>query len=356
MPYKAVVRKNTATLTGWDRKTNSIVYDEPRFPTPYFRSRGSNPPYYWQSVRAEGLNSYSSPSHILPNGSVAYQIAPGSATYAKAYDRYQKAAGERASLLISLVQWEQSASMIAQRAGNIISIVRNIKRDPAKFLRKVGVKPKKKDKTTTPYEAWLEYTFGWSPLVGDIGAAVNVMQGEGIPPTRIRGTASTTVPIDYDSVHEPYRDIMKGMQHGTVSLSSRVVHVNPNLRLANSLGFTNPAHVAWDVVPFSFVIDWFLPVGKFLQSFDSFVGIELDQHSQTFSHSTECYSRGAWQPGPGINGMIRCDALYRNIDQPTRPGLFDRVRVPTPSLWLALTSISLVRTSLSSLLDQPKRR
>lgn len=349
MPYKVVVRNNTSTISGWFRKDNSIVYGEPRFPTPYLRSEGTNPPYYWQSVRANGLNSYSGPSDMLPRGTIAALLMPGTSTYAKAYDRYQKSAGERASLLISLVQWEQSASMIAKRAADLVSIVRNIKRDPLLFLRKVGVRPSRRGKEPTPYEAWLEFTFGWAPLLGDIGSAVGVMQGEGLPPSRIRGTASTSNPINYDSKAEPYRDIVIGTQHGKVSLSSRVVTVNPNLRLANSLGFTNPAHVAWDLVPFSFVVDWFLPVGKFLQSFDSFVGIELDQHSQTFSHTTDCYSRGAWQAGPGIAGMIKCNALYRNISPPVRPGLSDRIRVPTPSLWLAATSISLARTSIASL-------
>lgn len=349
MPYKPGRRIDTSTSTGWYSKHNSVTFGEPRFPTPYLITKGSHPNYYWQSVRAQGLAGYSGPSDVQPGGSIAYQLYPGRAAYAQAYDRYQKSAGERASLLISLVQYEQAASMIAKRAGDLISIVRNIKKDPLLFLRKVGVRPSKRGKEPTPYEAWLEYTFGWVPLISDIGAAVNVMQGAGLPPERIRGSAHVSSGIDYDSVQEPYRDIIQGMGHGSVSLSSRVVSVNPNLRLANSLGFTNPAHVAWDLVPFSFVVDWFLPVGKFLQSFDSFVGIELDQHCQSFHVSVDCYSRGAWQPGIGVAGMISVRFSHRNIQPPTRPGLLDRIKVPTPSLWLAATSISLARSSIASL-------
>jgi hypothetical protein len=41
-----------------------------------------------------------------------------------------------------------------------------------------------------------------------------------------------------------------------------------------SLGITNPLLVAWELVPFSFVVDWFLPIGNYLESLDSLLGYE----------------------------------------------------------------------------------
>jgi hypothetical protein len=37
------------------------------------------------------------------------------------------------------------------------------------------------------------------------------------------------------------------------------------LNTANIFGLTNPLTVAWELVPFSFVADWFLPIGQALQ-------------------------------------------------------------------------------------------
>lgn len=49
---------------------------------------------------------------------------------------------------------------------------------------------------------------------------------------------------------------------------------NSSVKSLVQLGLTNPAEVAWEVVPFSFVIDWFIPVGNFLSSLDSLVGVQ----------------------------------------------------------------------------------
>jgi hypothetical protein len=46
-----------------------------------------------------------------------------------------------------------------------------------------------------------------------------------------------------------------------------MVRVRPDMRFAEpaALGFTNPLVVAWEVVPWSFVVDWFIPVGRYLE-------------------------------------------------------------------------------------------
>lgn len=42
-----------------------------------------------------------------------------------------------------------------------------------------------------------------------------------------------------------------------------------------SLGVTNPALVAWELVPFSFVVDWALPIGSYLETIDASTGIKF---------------------------------------------------------------------------------
>ena len=52
---------------------------------------------------------------------------------------------------------------------------------------------------------------------------------------------------------------------------------NQNAYLANRVGMINPATVAWELVPFSFAIDWFLPVTSFLDSYTDQVGWSVDR-------------------------------------------------------------------------------
>jgi hypothetical protein len=48
---------------------------------------------------------------------------------------------------------------------------------------------------------------------------------------------------------------------------------NPQLATINSLGLTNPIAVAWELVPFSFAVDWFLPVGNTLSALTAGQGL-----------------------------------------------------------------------------------
>lgn len=49
--------------------------------------------------------------------------------------------------------------------------------------------------------------------------------------------------------------------------------VNPNESLMQSLGLVNPLSVAWDLVPWSFVIDWFTGIGTFLGGLTDMYGL-----------------------------------------------------------------------------------
>jgi hypothetical protein len=47
-----------------------------------------------------------------------------------------------------------------------------------------------------------------------------------------------------------------------------------SLKQLSQLGITNPALLVWELIPYSFVIDWLIPVGDFLSSLDALVGVE----------------------------------------------------------------------------------
>jgi len=39
------------------------------------------------------------------------------------------------------------------------------------------------------------------------------------------------------------------------------------------MGLINPAEVAWELTPWSFVVDWFIPVGNFLEALTARAGV-----------------------------------------------------------------------------------
>jgi hypothetical protein len=180
-----------------------------------------------------------------------------------------------AAAAVTLAEWTQSHNMIVKRATQLLNVAKSVKALRSGNVRHLeafstgipkGFRPKSRDSANL----WLEYHFGWTPLMQDIYDAVQVLSA--IPPALgIRATGRWLEPIDSTSGVNPiYRRL--GSYECKTLVGGEVYVSNPNLALANQLGLINPATVAWELVPFSFLVDWFLPVGKFLDSFSSLLG------------------------------------------------------------------------------------
>lgn len=356
MPYYTVQRNRSEGLVS-DVQIASISYDEKRRPLPYYRAQ-SKAAGTWIGV--DGYVAGGAPNGDVPFGNVMRNISPGSSTYAVAYDRLMKKIGEKASVALTLHDREKSLQMIIARGKQILGVIDHIRK--GKILYGPNLRPRKDkrtgkkklvDGTQTLADTWLEYTFGWVPLIQDIHAAIDVMQSA--PPwERVRGSARVSYPIYFSQVEneaDPYDSGMKatGVAYGGVSLSCQVVVSNPDLYLANQLGLVNPAGVVWDAIPFSFVVDWFLPVNKFLMSMSQTWGLELkDCSTSLVGHAVaEMFWRGS--PSSVQSGLSEAHLISRTIGSFAVPGLLDRLHVPSQSLWLAATTISLVRQQLNQL-------
>lgn len=70
--------------------------------------------------------------------------------------------------------------------------------------------------------------------------------------------------MGYPTVDSEYYQNAQGVLHMKVNITARSQMATYNAILAQVLGMNVPLHIAWDLVPFSFVADWFLPVGKLI--------------------------------------------------------------------------------------------
>ena len=64
--------------------------------------------------------------------------------------------------------------------------------------------------------------------------------------------------------------------------------VNPVLAAMQKLGVANPASLAWELLPYSFVVDWFLPIGQYLNSWTADLGLSFIGGSQTVIRRLDC--------------------------------------------------------------------
>jgi len=123
---------------------------------------------------------------------------------------------------------------------------------------------------------WLEYTFGWTPFVQDIYGSAELLASHALGElyherafASAKGRKSRLV----------YQDI-----YGQFKLMNEEIKVRKvvNYRLdsyaraaLSSTGMNNPALLAWELLPYSFVVDWFLPVSNYLKKLYVYDGFEF---------------------------------------------------------------------------------
>lgn len=188
--------------------------------------------------------------------------------------------GEDAQLGASLGEWRQAHHMIATRSFQILEIIRLLRRgNVTAAARRLGIRYKGKEHIRDLSSLWLEWHYGWAPLVQDIGNSVDTLQSPLSCGDSLRAVGRASGLFYY---HWPAPSIYSGTWSSHCRISATIVVSNKNLFLANKLGFVNPASIVWELVPFSFVVDWFVNVGDFLNSYTDFVGLTLKDPCTTY--------------------------------------------------------------------------
>lgn len=319
----------------------------PRVPLPYVRERTSASDF-WSWVNVSNAVS----------GHLVHDHARLSA---KAYDKVWSKAKDTASNLVNLAEMGQSMAMLSNRTLQAAEIFRNIRqknlagavlalrmRDDDGFER-----IRRRDRARKSGDLWLEVQFGWKPIALDIKKSMDILERE-FDTARLRGVSeswrSNSKPFEGAVGQRDFRNA--GSSNLKVAASGRVVPTNPNLLLANQLGLVNPALVAWDLVPFSFIVDWFIPVSKYVESYTNDYGCSLRDTSSSWGCKADVISDWVYHdPTYGLiverQDTARTFSYHRSQSFPPRPGLFDRMRIPEPTIWHALTSASLLAQELS---------
>lgn len=131
-------------------------------------------------------------------------------------------------------------------------------RPPRNFLKAM-------ERTTSDVgNTWLAIQYGMKPLLGSIFESVNLYNTRMAERRRAIVKVSTRVRDWYDGSASPLNWTCKGPFIGRIHITYEMEEQFP-LPLMTELGFHDPATIAWELIPASFVADWFLPVGQYLE-------------------------------------------------------------------------------------------
>lgn len=196
----------------------------------------------------------------------------------------QKLKGDSSQLMTAALEWNSSLRMVSSRSLQLWSAYRALRNwDLPRVARTLGMDPKfttakieRMRRLQRPTEAWLEYWMGWAPAVNDIYNAVNVIQS---PYSRQHARAV----VSWGDQSITKSGSTSSTLYTTKVVQSKCSYVlyancsvsNPNLLMADQLGLINPIQTAWELVPFSFIVDWFTNVGQVLGNLNRFAGLTL---------------------------------------------------------------------------------
>jgi hypothetical protein len=194
-------------------------------------------------------------------------------------DLLGKVADQKVNLAVALAEGRKTADMILGSAKRISNAYRAFRRGNFREVAKqLDITPSRVHKN------WLAYKYGWMPILMDVkGGAEALAQHHVGRPLRfsVKGTRSASfergeiVPVPIYGAQGTKNRVLTLTGGVTVRGYMYLEITNPNTSTLQQLGLTNPALVAWELVPFSFVFDWFISVGDYLKGLTALHGVAV---------------------------------------------------------------------------------
>lgn len=175
------------------------------------------------------------------------------------------ARGHDFNLAVNVAQGKQTVNLVVNSLNSIGRALLDARRGNfISAISRFGLTPKGKTKFSTKdvSSRWLELQYGWLPMLGDCYEAAKAYeQSSSSRSQRIRATSGGTFLFEGSQSAPNYISVGTGLKRYSI-----LAELSENLSLSRGLGLTDPLSVAWEVIPYSFVIDWFLPIGLYLEN------------------------------------------------------------------------------------------
>lgn len=240
--------------------------------------------------------------------------------------------GHNFNLGIAVGEGKRTVSMVRDTLGRLgltaLDLRRGNFKDAANRLSVGGTGFKnnfRKAKLEDVSNAWLELQYGWRPLINDCYEAAKAFEKGSSSERKMvyMGRAgdqiqfnSAWIPSRYDAQHLVKRRVY------LVAELSEDFDFSPR----RALGLEDPSLVAWELVPWSFVVDWFVPIGTYLGNLQNMPRLK-GRYRRTIRYRGKCeaviknipYNHdydGAWAKGEYNYISRTCDPSVLEVIPP----------------------------------------
>ena len=181
--------------------------------------------------------------------------------------------GSDFDLSLFLGTGHQTLDLIATSATKIAHAIKNVKRGNITGAiadlvghggtgRNPSVRSARKSASSdqTAASNWLELQYGWLPLLNDVHEGAKLLAHQLNTPAR--QTYRVRRKIEYVPAMNSSGYLVETAK--AFSQGQIVARISENPSVVQMSGLLNPENLAWELLPWSFVADWFIPIGDYL--------------------------------------------------------------------------------------------
>lgn len=204
-----------------------------------------------------------------------------------------KLKNQQVDLAMALATRRSTTDLLASNAAKLAKAWGQARqRNFAGAAKTLGIRSSVRPGTKSVSSGWLQLQFGWMPLMSDIYGAyqeLSTVQPKAGQLVVLRVSDREAGSTQTKSNYYPYGSTYGGVEMNIRQTWTRTVKQSywwkldvESLHALSRNGLTDPLVVAWDLVPFSFVADWLVPVGQYLRNCTASAGFTYLGGSQTY--------------------------------------------------------------------------
>lgn len=236
----------------------------------------------------QACGPYVYPNDFDPGGELSIDYVNNLSNRARSSFR-----GQHVNLAMMMAEYRQTASLFATNVDRLVKAAAAIRRVTNVSQAAAGLLQKAlKSNSVTPGQykrrynkiskqaakAHLEIVYGVIPLMSDLSDALaELRKGPNAAFERISAKETKRVKLTGSGIYQnnfsdcPDKNVyLERTVTKYVTLYAEAVITNGSLLATlGNYGLTNPAALAWELIPFSFVVDWHINVGDVLASLDN---------------------------------------------------------------------------------------